>query len=137
MADSKLYTIGLLSSTAISNMALDVPTLWTLYTAPLGRKCVIDSVVIHSNSGSLAGMDDVDFGGGATAIDPVWIDNETGIGDMTTANSYMILRNDSNDLVLIDGDDTTLAARTFGMYVTLGSTATPITAVVDTFGYIF
>ena len=135
MADVKEKAIALLSSTAISDMTLQVPTLWSLYTVPFGKMAVIDSVVIHSNSATIAGMDDVDFGGGATAVNPTWLNNETGIGDMTTANSHMILRVDSNDIVMIDGDDATAANRTFGMYVVDGSDGAA-TGIVDVFGYL-
>ena len=135
MADLKEKSIALLSSTAISDMTLDVPTLWDLYTVPPGMYGIIDSVIIHSNSATLAGMNDVDFGSGAAAITPAWLNNETGIEDMTAANDWMILRADSDEFGMIDGDDATAANRTFGMYVVSGSTGAA-TAVVDVFGYL-
>lgn len=135
MADLKELAIARLSRTTGIDMNADAPTLNALYTVPPGKLCVIDSVVIHSNSATLAGMNDVDFGAGATATSPAWLNNETGIGDMTNANSWMILRADSDDYVMIDGDDSTAADRTFSMYVVSGSTGAA-TATVDVFGYL-
>jgi hypothetical protein len=135
MADIKTVTITRLSRTTGVDMNADVPTLNELYTVPFGKKCIIDSVVIHSNNASLAGMNDVDFGAGAAAITPAWLNNETGIGDMTTVNSWMVLRADSDDYVMIDGDDATAADRTFSMYTVSGSTGAA-TATIDVFGYL-
>lgn len=131
--DMKAKCIALLSTTASIDMNADAPTTNNLFTCPPGQKAVIDSVHIHSNSATLAGMNDVNFGGGAAGGVSIFIDAEAGIEDMTTANEYMILRNDSNNILMIDGDDATAANRTFVMYTVSGSTGAA-TATVDVYG---
>lgn len=135
MADLKELAIARLSRTTGIDMNADAPTLNALYTVPPGKKAIIDCVIIHSNDADLTGMNDVDFGAGATATSPGWLNNETGIVDMTAANDWMILRSDSDEYTMIDGDDATAANRTFSMYVVSGSTGAA-TATVDVFGYL-
>lgn len=133
MPDLRENCIALLSRTTGIDMNADSPTLNQLYTVPAGKKCIIDSVIIHSNSATLAGMNDVDFGAGAAGITPAWLNNEQGIVDMVTADDWMILRSDSDEFGMIDGDDATALNRVFSMYVVSGSTGAA-TATVDVFG---
>ena len=124
-----------LSRTVVADVMLDAPTLNELYTVPPGKRAIITEVILHTPTATLAGMNDVDFGGGAAAITPAWLNNETGIGDMTAVEDYMVLRNDSNDIAAIDGDNATAANRIFGMYIVSGSTAAA-GVTVDTIGYL-
>lgn len=133
MADLKERAISLLVSAYVADMQSDSPTLNVLYTIPTGKRCIIDQVVIRDPSASLAGMNDVDFGWGATALG--WLNNETGIGDMTATTDFMVLRADSDEYTIGDGDDSTVANRSFGMYVVSGSTGAA-SAYVDVFGYL-
>jgi hypothetical protein len=133
MADLKENAITKLSSTAIADMSLDAPTLYSLFTCPPGKQLLVDHVVVHSNSASLAGMTDVNFGGGVAAITPVWAD-AADFSSMVTANSRLVLRTDTT-VVIIDGDDATALDRTFRMEVIAGATAAG-TGVIDVFGYL-
>ena len=127
--------VALLSSTSSVNMNQDT-TLVTLYTPPTGKRAIITMVVIRDPSASLAGCDDVDFGVGATAAVEAFLNNETGIADMTATTDYMVLTAASDEYTIIDGDDTTTANRIFGMYLVSGSTGAA-TATIDVFGYLF
>ena len=135
MADLKESAITLLSSTAIADMTTDAPTIYSLYSAPTGKQALITRVVVHSNSASLAGCNDVNFGGGAAAATPVWMDAEAHLAGMTSASMYWSITADDAVQTLIDGDDATAANRTFAMGVVSGSTGSS-TAVVDVFGYL-
>ncbi len=134
MADLKELAISLLARTVVADVQTGT-TRNVLYTVPPGKRAIIDQVVIHTPTGSLAGMNDVDFGGGAIGATPVWIDNETGIVDMTTVEDFMILRADSDDHIAIDGDDATAADRDFVAYVVTGATGA-YGATFDVFGYL-
>ena len=123
-----------LSTTTIADMQSDTPTLNPLYTVPTGKRAIITMVVIRDPSATLAGMNDVDFGSGAIPTD--WLNNETGIGDMTATTDFMVLVAPSDEYSIIDGDNATAANRIFGMYVVSGSTGAA-TAVIDVFGYLF
>jgi len=127
--------VALLSSTSAVNMNQDT-TLVPLYTVPTGKRAIITMVVIRDPSATLAGCDDVDFGVGATAAVQAFLNNETGIGDMTATGDYMVLTAASDDYKIIDGDDTTTANRIFGMYLVDGADGAS-TATIDVFGYLF
>ncbi len=135
MPDLKEKAIALLASTVVADVNADVPTRNVLYTVPPGKRAVIDQIVIHSATATLAGMNDVDFGGGAAGITPAWLNNETGIGDITSVDDFMTLRADSDDHGAIDGDDATVADRDFVAYVVSGSTGAA-GATFDVFGYL-
>ncbi len=136
MADLKELGIVVLSTTTGVNMTLDVPTLNTLYTVPPGKLCIIDQVIVHSNSADLVGMTDVDFGGGVLAATPPWKDAENGLADMTAVNDFFIVRSDDAETAMLDGDDSTAANRIFGMLVTLGSTGAA-NASITVYGTLF
>lgn len=135
MPDLRENAISLLARAVVADVQADVPTRNVLYTVPPGKRMVVDQVVIHSPTATLAGMNDVDFGGGATATSPAWLNNETGIGDMTDVEDYMILRADSDEYIMVDGDDSVVADRDFVAYVVSGSTGAA-GATFDVFGYL-
>lgn len=134
MPDLKEQAIALLASTVVADVQADAPTRNLIYTVPPGKGMIIDSLVIHSPTASLAGMDDVDFGGGALCQSPSWINNETGIGDMTDVDDFMILRADYKNTIT-DGDDAVGPDREFAALVTLGSTLAA-GATFDLYGYL-
>jgi hypothetical protein len=80
-------SISRLATFLVADATLDAPTVYTLYTVPKGKRAIIDHVRAHSNSASLAGMNDLNFGGGAAGITPVWLD----AGDISTLTSAQIL----------------------------------------------
>jgi len=123
----------ILSSTLIADTSLDAPTVYPLYTVPAGKKAILRVIILHSNSASLAGMIDVNFGGGVAAITPMWI-NAVDFSTMTTVNSALISWA-SAEIIMIDGDDVTEANRTLNMEVVSGSTAAG-TAIVSVFGFL-
>ena len=60
--------------------------------------------------------------------------------ELNATTEYMKLIADdstSNDLPIIDGDDTTAANREFGIYVVAGATGAAYTVTIDVFGYLF
>jgi len=135
MADLKELCIARLARTVVADVNADVPTRNVLYTVPPGKRAIITQVILFNPTATLAGMNDVDFGGGATATSPAWLNNETGIGDMTDVEDYMILRSDSDEYIAVDGDDATVADRDFVMYVVSGATgAAGVTA--DVYGFL-
>lgn len=124
--------VNVLSSTVIDAI-LDAPTVHTLFRCPPGKKAVIIEVIAHSNSASLAGMIDVNFGGGAAAITPVWLDNAA-LNSMTSA-FMMEKKQPAGAVVLIDGDDATPANRNFVAEVVSGSTSAA-NVTLDVLGYL-
>lgn len=124
--------VHLLSSTEIDAI-LDVPTVHRLYLVPEGKQAVIISVMARSNSASLAGMTDVNFGGGVAAITPVWKDAANFAG-MTLVNSLQNMTISGAGGIL-DGDDSTEANRVFNAEVVAGSTV-PANVTFDVFGYL-
>ena len=99
---------------------LDVPTVHTLYTCPPGKQAVIVEVIAHSNSADLAGMVDVNLGGGAAGISPLFLD-AADLSSMATAMS-MLKFQPAAVVINIDGDDSTVADRSFVAEVVTGST---------------
>lgn len=130
MADAKEKGIMLLSST--SSVDMETGAKQVLATPPPGKRWIITEVIIRDPSGTLGGCDDADFGTGTNA--DTWLNNETGIGDMTATTDYMVLRADSNEWAIVDGDAATLVDRQFGIKVIDGSDAAA-TATIDVFGY--
>jgi len=137
MADMKEKGIALLNSKSVTIGTNSNATKTILYTVPEGKDCIITEVILRNPSGTLAGCTDVDFGVGATCATQAFLNNETGIGDMTATTDFMRLVTSSDDYKVIDGDDATAANREFGIYVVAGATAAAATVTIDVFGYIF
>jgi len=130
--DAKEKGIMLLSSTA--GVDMETGAKQVLYTPPAGKRGIPLELIIRDPSGTLAGCDDADFGTGADA--DTWLNNETGIGEMTATTDFMVLRADSDEYTIIDGDAAALADRQFGIKVINGSDAAA-TTTIDVFGYQF
>lgn len=140
MADAKLKGIMLLSSTSVT-IGTDGQALnqQTLYTVPAGYNGIVEYVILREPSHTLAAANDVNFGIGAGTTG-TWIDNETGLVDMTATDDYMVLERTShisNEFSVIDGDDATAANRTFGIHVETGAATAAATVTIDVFGYIW
>lgn len=134
MPDLKEKAITLLSRTLEIDANADA-TLHPLFTVPPGKRAIIIEVIVHSNADSLAGMDDVNFGGGPTGVAPSWIVGEASIAGVISANKFIVIRDDNDDNLFIEGDAAVANARTFSMYVVSGSTVAS-TVTVDVFGYL-
>jgi len=137
MADLKEKGIALLSSTSVTMGTNANGTKQILYTVPHGKDCVITEVIIRNPGATLAGCNDVDFGVGAACATEAFLNNETGIGDMTATTDFMRLVTSSNEYSVIDGSDTTKANTQFGIQIIAGATSAAVTATIDVFGYIF
>lgn len=132
MADVKEKTIALMSVTTGVNMATGAKQV--LFTVPAGKRFVPTEVIIIDPSADMSGCDDVDFGSGTNAGS--WLNNETGIGDMTATTDFMVLRSDSEEYTIIDGDAVALVDRQFGLKVIDGSDGAA-TATIMVFGILF
>ena len=132
MADVKEKTIALMSVTTGVNMATGAKQV--LFTAPAGKRFVPTEIIIIDPSATMAGCDDVDFGSGTNADS--WLNNETGLGDMTVTTDFMVLRSDSDEYTIIDGDAAALVDRQFGLKVIDGSDGAA-TATIMVFGILF
>ena len=137
MADMKEKGIALLSSTSVTMGTNANGTKQILYYVPVGKDAIITEVIIRNPSVTLDGCNDVDFGVGAACATQAFLNNETGIIDMTSATDFMRLVTSSNDYKVIDGSDATAANREFGIQIIAGATAAAATATIDVFGYIF
>jgi hypothetical protein len=137
MSDSKEKGLMLLSSTSVTMGTNANGSKQILYTVPYGKDCVVTEVIIRNPSGTLAGCNDVDFGVGAACATQAFLNNETGIIDVTATDDFMRLVTSSNDYKVIDGSDTTMANTQFGIQIIAGATAAAATATIDVFGYIF
>ncbi len=133
MPDLKERAIALISSTTIADMS--AAAVSELYAVPPGKQLIVDSIVLHTASATLVGLDDVDIGGGAAAKTPVLHDNVTALAEITAVNTYYRLRADTNDIVNIDGDDATVANRVLNLSVVDGA-AGANSVIVDVFGYL-
>lgn len=132
MADVKEKTIALMSVTTGVNMQTGAKLV--LFTVPPGKRFVPTEIIIIDPSATLGGCDDVDFGSGTNAGS--WLNNETGIGDMTATTDFMVLRADSDEYTIIDGDAAALVDRQFGLKVIDGSDGAG-TATIMVFGVLF
>jgi len=103
---------------------------------PAGKRCIVTHVIIRDPSATLFGLDDADFGTGAASATQSFLNNETGIGDMTATDDYMVLVAVSDDYKIIDGDAAAAVDREFGMTIVDGSDGAA-TATIDVFGYLF
>ena len=137
MADLKETSIALLSSTSVTMGTNANGTKQILYSVPYGKDCIITEVIIRNPSATLAGCNDVDFGVGAACATEAFINNETGIVDMTATTDFMRLVTSSNEYSVIDGSDATAANREFGIQIIAGATGAAYTATIDVFGYLF
>jgi len=108
-----------------------------LYTTVAGKRSIPIFVVLRDPSASLAGCNDVDFGTGAACATQNFINNETGIVDMTATTDYMILTTSSDEYTIIDGDAAAAVDREFGIYVVAGATNAAATVTIDVFYYQF
>ena len=136
MSNWKENGMAMLSSESVTMGTAANGTKQILYTVPSGKDGIILGALIHNPTASLAGCNDVDFGVGAACATQAFLNNETGIADMTSTTDYMWLTAESNDYKVIDGDDATAANREFGIYIVAGSTLAA-TATIKTFGIIF
>jgi hypothetical protein len=134
MGDVRENGIMRLSTTTGVNMAAAAKTI--LFTVPAGKRAIITHVIIRDPSATLAGCDDVDFGTGAASATQNFLNNETGIGDMTATTDFMVLVAVSDEYTIIDGDAAAAADREFGMTIVDGSDGAA-TATIDVFGYLF
>ena len=135
MSDVKENVIARLSTTTSVDMNT-ASAKTTLYTVAAGKRAIITHVIIRDPSATLAGCDDVDFGTGAACATQNFLNNETGIGDMTATTDFMVLTAESNEYTIIDGDAAAAADREFGIYIVDGSDGAA-TATIDVFGYLF
>ncbi len=132
MADAKEKGIYLMSST--TGIDMETGAKQVLFTVPAGKRFIPTEVVVRDPSATMDGCDDVDFGSGTNADS--WLNNETGLGDMTAVTDFMVLRADSDEYIIIDGDAAALVDRQFGIKVIDGSNGAA-TATIDVFGYLF
>ncbi len=126
MADAKKNVVSILSTTTGVNM--QTGSKIPLYTVPAGLRMIPLEVIISDPSATLAGCDDVDFGSGTNAES--WLNNETGIGDMTAVTDFMTLRADSNEYTIIDGDAAALVDKQFGLKCIDGSDGVATATVI-------
>lgn len=132
MADVKEKTIALMSTTTGVNMQTGAKLVF--FTVPAGKRFIPTEIILFDPSATLAGCDDVDFGSGTNAGS--WLNNETGIGDMTAVTDFMVLRADSDEYTIIDGDAAALVDRQFGMKAIDGSDGAATVSVM-VFGVLF
>ncbi len=137
MSDAKEKGLALLSSTSVTMGTNANGTKQILYTVPDGKDCVVTEVIIRNPSGTLAGCNDVDFGTGAACATLNFLNNETGIIDVTATDDFMRLVTSSDDFKVIDGSAAAAVDREFGIQIIAGATAAAATATIDVFGYIF
>ncbi len=133
MPDLRENAISLLSSTVVADMNAAATT--KLYSVPAGKILIPVELVFHSPTATLAGADDINYGGGADSASPVWVDANGGIADMTAVGDFYILRADANENIVIDGDDATAANREFSMTIVNGADAAN-GVTIDLFGYL-
>ena len=138
MADVKEKGIALLSSTTGVIVGTNGNAAKTiLYTVPAGKRAIITHVILRDPSVTLAGCNDVDFGTGAASATQNFLNNETGIVDMTAVTDFMTLVAVSDEYTIIDGDAAAAVDREFGIYVVAGATSAAATVTIDVFGYLF
>ena len=132
---SKLSENGLTILATLTGLDMTTSAKQVIYPVPAGKRMVPIDLILIDPSASLAGCDDVDFGSGTNAGS--WLNNETGIGDMTATTDFMTLRADSNEYTIIDGDAAALVDRQFGMKVINGADSGSPTATAILLGILF
>lgn len=136
--DAKEKGIMLLKSNAGITMGTNANgTKQILYTCPEGKRFIPVFVVLRDPSGTLVGCNDADFGTGTACATENFINEETGIVEMTATTDYMILTTSSNEYTIIDGDAADAVDREFGIQIIAGATAAAATVTIDVFGYLF
>lgn len=124
-ADLKEKTgVTLLSSTTVA-MGTNNTTA-DLYTVPAGKTCIVTKVIIHSLSGAVACGNDNDFGTSGAG----WKDT-INLSTLDGADDYWVLTVDDAliDIIFAAGD-------VFAIQTDIGSSASPVNATVDVFGYL-
>jgi len=134
MGDMRENGIMRLSTTTAVDMAAAAKTI--LFTVPEGKRAIITHVILRDPSATADGCDDVDFGTGAACATVNFLNNETGITDMTATTDFMVLVAVSDEYTIIDGDAAAAVDREFGIYPVDGSDGA-CTMTIDVFGYLF
>jgi len=118
--DIREVSIGLLVSVAAVDMSTGAKE--TLFTVPVGKKCIITHVIVHSASAALGA--DNDFGDGADAT--TWLQTV----DLSTvaANEWYVIESNGVAYTIFDAGDV------FGVKKIAG---TAQTATIDVFGYLY
>jgi len=120
LADLKENAIGLLSRSLLVDMSTGAKE--ALYTVPVGKKCIITHVIVHSASAALGA--DNDFGDGADAL--TWLQNVN--LSTVAANKWYVIVSNAVAYTIFDADDV------FGVKKIAG---TAQTATIDVFGYLY
>lgn len=108
-----------------------------LYLVPNGYSMIPSRLRIRENSASLAGMDDINIGGGAAAATPAWLDAATGMEALTSAGMCWETTVAAEAVTTpVNGDDATVANRTFGVQLIAGSTGAA-TVTFEVWGSLF
>ena len=112
---------------------LDGPTVHNIFTVPPGKRAVVLAFAAYKNSASLAGMTDVNLGGGPAAVTPSLLDAES-LAALTTANMFKWLWPDVK--VTLNGDSSVLAERNCVVEVVAGSTGAAYVNIAA-FGFLY
>ncbi len=100
-----------------------------LYTVPVGKKCIVTKVVIHTLGAAVACGNDNDFGDGASA--DTW-KTAINLSTLDATDDYWQVTN-NNALIEATFD----AGDEFGIMTDVGSSASAVSAVIDVIGYLF
>lgn len=126
MADLKENAISLLSKSLLVDM--NTATKEVLYTVPVGKKCIVTHVVVHTSTGALG--TDNDFGAADAGVDavndPAWQDN-INLAPVI-AGKYWIIETNNALWTVFD------AGKVFGVLPVTGANEE---ATIDVFGYLF
>ena len=125
---AKLKRTGLSILSITTGVDMETGAKQVLYTANAGDRMIPVELIVFDPSATMDGCDDVDFGTGANA--DTWLNNETGLGDMTATTDFMVLRADSDEYTIIDGDAVALADRQFGVKVINGSDGAATASII-------
>lgn len=119
----------------LTALAMNTNAMTAIFTVPPGKMAVVTKVVVCSVSATMAGCDDVNLGAGAAGAGVVFLDNVTALADCTAAKDYYSLAQAAGEYTSIDGDDATVANRTFNIDIVDGADA-GATADVLAFGFL-
>lgn len=106
-----------------------------LYIVPVGKTLFPIMVAVHSLSGSLAGLTDVDIGGNAAADD--WL-QQVSLAGMTSTSDWGVIRipwQDAGPPVVPEKLPLYTGGTVFGVQVNTGATSSE-TFKVDLWGYL-
>ena len=112
--NAKEKVIGLLGSATVDLQAGDGKS--DVYTVPIGKKAIIDHVVIRNPTASLADCTDVDFGSGANA--DTWRQTIS-LTTLTATTDYIVIPSIAATPVKYTCE---VAAAVFGVKVITGAT---------------